>query len=324
MNKNKKTSIWKSLRVGLITGLALLVVAYGFKITKVNLEELRSETRQGSLIRVTRALAKPDILAYNQEEEVVNLPIYVPCPVNGSTPAAPEVDHSKPYLIASPACANPGDTIQIKGFNFAPYATGPLRFVPGNDPNNIVTLGRDNAETDVDGHFITNFTLPDRQSEEAQYIRATLRRNVGAPHFTQTARDTWAKIIETVFMALLATIFGTLLAIPISFLAARNLMKPVKSHLASISLSILGWPIGIVVGFLVVRLVGGLSDSIDSNIWINLTSVVISPTLILLGLRWALPQEETTTSPSAKVRVARMSTLLLVVLIAFYGLFQLA
>ena len=66
--------------------------------------------------------------------------------------------------------------------------------------------------------------------------------------------------------ALLATTFGTFLAIPLSFIAARNLMKPVKSPLASIALSILGWPIGIGLGYLVVRWVEGLSAPFTENI----------------------------------------------------------
>jgi len=324
MKNKKKASPWKSIRVGLITLLAMVVFAYGFQITRVNLEELRSETRQQSLVRVTRALAKPDIFEYDQEEEVINYPIYVPCPTDGKTIDAPEHGASDPYLVVTPSCADPGEGVQVEGFNFAPNTTGPLRFVPGNDPNNNVTLGRVVAETDAEGHFLTTLTLPNRTSEDVQFIRATLRRNVGAPHFTQTARDTWDKIVETVFMALLATVFGTLLAIPLSFIAARNLMRPVKSPLASVSLSVLGWPIGILVGFAVVRGVGELSASVGSNIWINLLSIVIAPILISFGFRWALPQEETTTPPSTPIRLARIGVLLLTVLVGFYGLFQLA
>ena len=55
---------------------------------------------------------------------------------------------------------------------------------------------------------------------------------------TETARATWDKIIETVFMALLATAIGTVLAIPVSFIAARNLMAENKSPLTSIAFSI--------------------------------------------------------------------------------------
>ena len=178
------------------------------------------------------------------------------------------------YLVITPACANPGDTIQVEGFNFPANASGPLRFVPGSEPGNTVTLGRETVETDSEGHFIGTMVLPERPAEEVQYIRVSPSRNVGAPRFSQSAKDTWDKIVETVFLALLATVAGTVIAIPLSFLAARNLMKPVKSPLLSISLSLLGWPAGIAVGLVIVRWVESLSSLAGTNIWINLASFV--------------------------------------------------
>jgi phosphonate ABC transporter permease subunit PhnE len=321
---NRKASLWKSIKVGVASLLVMVIFAFGFQITKVNLEQLSSKTRQASLIRVARALAKPDFFAFEQEEEIVNTPLYVPCPASGYLPAAPEPTSSTSlYLVLTPACANPGETIQVEGFNFTDNIAGPLRFVPGNDPNNIVTLGRENVKADSKGHFIASMVLPDRPSTDVQYIRASLHRNIGAPHLTQSARDTWDKIVETVFLALLATVFGTILAIPISFLAARNLMKPVKSPLISISMSVLGWVVGIGLGLLIVRGVGKVSNSTGSNIWINLSSVVGSPMLIWLGFRWAIPQEEIN-PPRTLIRLARLVVLFLGVLIGFYGLFQLA
>jgi phosphonate ABC transporter permease subunit PhnE len=318
----KKSSPWKSAQLGLAILAGLLIYAYGFQITKVDLEDLRSERRQESLVRVMRALAKPEILAYDQKEEVINSPVYVTCPAGGA-PEVGEPDKTGPYLVITPTCANPGETVQVEGFNFAPNTTGPLRFVPGNDPSNVVSLGRDNVETDATGHFVFDLTLPKRPSEDVQYIRATLRQNVGTPHFTKTAHDTWEKIIETVFLALLATTFGTFLAIPLSFIAARNLMKPVKSPLASIALSILGWPIGIGLGYLVVRWVEGLSSPFTENIPVNLISTILAPILAWWGLRWALPQEEIS-KPSTSLQFARLGVLFLSVLVSFYGLFQLA
>lgn len=73
---NKKTSPWKSIQLGLAVLLVLFIYAYGFEITKVNLEEIRSEQRQESLVRVTRALARPDILEYDQEEILINNPVH--------------------------------------------------------------------------------------------------------------------------------------------------------------------------------------------------------------------------------------------------------
>src|SRR5690242_2552316 len=139
MKAKKKSPLLRSLQTGLIAFLVLIIYAYGFEITKVNLEELRSETRQESLVRVTRALAQPDIFQYDQETEVVNAPVYVTCPESPEETSEP--DPSGPHLIISPVCAEPGETVTVEGFNFAPNTEGPLRFVPGNDPTNIVTLG---------------------------------------------------------------------------------------------------------------------------------------------------------------------------------------
>lgn len=321
-NKEKKTSPWKSVQLGLAILFGLLIYAYGFQITKVDLEDLRSERRQESLARVMRALARPEIFEYEQQQEIINAPVYVTCPA-GVAPALPEPDLGGPYVKVTPSCANPGETVQVEGFNFAPNTSGPLRFIPGNDPSNVVALGRDNVQTDETGHFIFDFKLPDRPSDDVQYIRATLSQNVGIPRLTKTAYDTWEKIIETVFLALLATTFGTFLAIPLSFIAARNLMKPVKSPLASIALSLLGWPIGIAAGYIIVRWVETFSTPFTENLPVNLISVIIAPILVWLGLRWALPQEETS-EPARSVRFARLAVLFLTTLVGFFGLFQLA
>ena len=324
-NKNKKkSSPWKSISIGALVLLVLVIYAFGFQITKVNLEELRSETRQASLQRVVRALAQPEILEYDQTEQIINFPLFVPCHIDGTFPSAPEHAASDPYLIITPGCASPGDTVQVEGFDFAPNVTGPVRFVPGNDITNIVTLGREIAETDGSGYFVLSMKLPDRPSDDVQYIRATLRRNVGSPHFTQTAKDTWEKIIETVFLALLATTFGTFLAIPLSFLAARNLMMPVRSPLTSISLSLIGWPIGMFAGYVLVRWVGNLNASLNMNPWLGLITILVVLLIVWLGMRWALPQEEVTQPQGKLTKGIRLGVILASILISFFGFFQLA
>jgi phosphonate ABC transporter permease subunit PhnE len=321
--KSKKSSPWKSLQVGLAVLLVLFIYAYGFEITKIDLEELRSEQRQTSLTRVIRALAQPDIIEYEQDVQQFTAPVYVTCPADGTAPSIPVPETSGPYASVRPTCAEPGETVTVEAFNFSPNASGPVRFVPGNDPANLVELGNSTALTDANGHFVVDIELPDRPSDEVQFIRATMRRNIGVPQFTQTAKDTWDKIIETVFLALLATTLGTLLAIPLSFIAARNLMKPVRSPLASISLSVLGWPIGIAIGFLIVNQIGQISASVSNSIPTNLAAVIVAPLIFWLGFRWAMPQEEIN-PPGLAVRLTRLLVLSLAVLVGFFGLFQLA
>lgn len=320
--KSKKASPWKSLQRGLLVLLILIIFAYGFEITDIDLEQLRSEQRQTSLQRVVRALAQPDIFEYEQEEQQAITPVFVTCPAGGE-PELPAPDTSGPYLTVTPTCAEPDETVTVEGFNFFPNAQGPVRFVPGNDPTNLVQLGNDVGVTDENGHFVTTLALPDRPSEEQQFIRATIRSNVGLPRFTETAKITWEKIVETVFLALLATALGTLLAIPLSFFAARNLMKSVRSPLASIALSIIGWPIGLAIGYLVVSRIGQVSTSIADSLPVILASVVISPIVFWSVFRWAMPQEELRI-PSLSVRIGRMFALLLAVLVGLFWLFQLA
>lgn len=317
--KNKKPSPWNSLRVGLIALAVLIVYAYGFEITKINLQELQSPQRQESLIRVTRALARPDIITYEQEIQVINAPIFVPCPEDEF--AFADQDTSEPYIVVTPSCAVPGETVTVEGFNFTPNTEGPVSFIPGDDPENVVELNRVIAKTNSSGDFSVTMQIPKRPSEDAQFIRATLRKNVGAPMFTQTAKDTWFKIIETVFLALLATTLGTILAIPLSFIAARNLMKSVRSPLTSISLSTLGWPLGVVIGLYIVRLVSGFTEPLTQSLLANIVSVSISPFVVVYATRWALPQVEIA-PPSMGARIARGFVILLSVLVGFFGLYQ--
>src|SRR5688572_33436685 len=106
MKDNKKPSPFRSLGIGITILLILIIYAYGFEITQVDLQELRSEQRQSSLIRVTRALFQPDIFDYEQETQVFNAPVFVTtCPEGVSENA--EVNPSQPYVTVTPSCAEP-------------------------------------------------------------------------------------------------------------------------------------------------------------------------------------------------------------------------
>ncbi len=249
--------------------MTLVVFAYGFQVTKINLDEFRKESRQESRVRVIRALARPDILEYQQVETSVAAPLYIPCQTVESK--NPSFDQSQPYILLIPACGAPGEYIQVEGFNFPPGLKGLVYFIPSPDPNDKLALQRGNVQTDHQGHFVYELQLPDRHSDQVQYLRVVVRQNVGHPHFSDAAIETWDKIIETLFLALLATTIGTLLAIPISFLAARNLMKDVKSSLTQISLMIIGLTLGIYFSMTIARWMRGIADLVRDD----LTSTII-------------------------------------------------
>ncbi len=277
----------RSLLVGIFVFITLVIFAYGFRVTKVNLKETRSEIRQTQLVRIIRALAKPDLVKYDVQETVVRLPYMVPCPVEGFTP--PEQDTTKPYLVVTPACAEPGSEVTVEGFNFEPNSSGPIFFIPSSE----VELRFSNLATDAHGHFTAIGKIPKRSSEEVQHIQAVTRMRVGMPKLSQTAKDTWDKIVETVFMALLATAIGTLLAVPLSFFASRNLMEDVDSPLISISLSLLFVPIGLLGGGVLAQWIDGINQMLSKGWLIPLIGLIAAPFIIAYSVRIAIPQNDT-------------------------------
>ena len=310
----KKRSLLKSILLGLAILLVLVIYAYGFQVTKVNLEETRDPHRQAQLTRILRALARPDLFEYDKDEFTVSLDIYTPCPADGAS--LPEPDTSGPYLVMTPACAEPKTEVTVQGFNFEPNTTGPLHFIPPSGAK--LQLGT--ISTDAQGNFELTVELPKRPDTVAQQLLAVTRRNIGLPHLSANAYATWEKIVETVFLAMLATTLGVAIAIPASFLAARNIMTPITSPFTSVALSIITLPAGLFIGYQASALMSRLGQSLTGNLWLNLGGLVVMPVLILFGLRWALPPEETK-KPSLGLRLARLVVMFAGVLLAILSLY---
>lgn len=303
----KQRSLIKSIGLGLAVLVVLVVYAYGFKVTKVNFKETSSEVRLAQLTRILRALAHPDIIEFEQEETHVDAPIYLPCPEGGVE--LPEPDKSGPYLVTDVACAESKESVLVAGYQLPPGSKGPINFLTASGAK--IQVGK--FVVDRNGTFQVTVRMPTRQPiDEAQYLRATARVPIGAPKLTATAIVTWDKIIETVFLALLATTFGTFLAIPISFIAARNLMSDVKYSLTSTALTIIGWPLGIGLGYLITRWIGTLSKFLSANTMLNVGGIVLSPILAFALIRWGIQRTGSETS-GLIVRISRILVLSLVV-----------
>ncbi len=286
MNNNKK-SLKKSIGVGLAVALGLIIFAYAFQVTDVNFETTRSEIRLNSLTRVLRALAHPDVITYDYTELNVEMPFYLPCP-EGETPVLPETTTDSPYITSTLSCGSAGDMVTIEGFNMPANTIGKLNFVTSSSVKK--PLGE--FESDANGYFINEVKLPDRQPvAEAQSIRASIRTKVGAPMWSGNAIATWGKIIETIFIAFLATVIGTIIAIPVSFAAARNLMAENTNPLTSVAFSIIGWPIGIWVGMQITKWLVALFDPVSQNITLSLVGTVLSFVALYLILRSSISSD---------------------------------
>ncbi len=297
---NKKKSLKNSLITGLSVAIGLIIFAYAFQVTDVDFATTQDEIRQNSITRVMRALAHPDLIVYETTELNVEIPIYLPCPEGKEEVIVEIKETNEPYLVADAYCGEAFDAITVEGFNMPAYVTGPLNFVTSSG----VKKQLDKFQTDENGYFISEIELPNRQPvAEAQAIQATVRTNVGSPMWSDNARATWEKIIETIFIALLATFIGTLIAIPTSFIAARNLMVENTSPLTSVAFSVIGWIAGVWAGLQAAHWLMTLVAPMNENLLLGLVGFAISAGLLYAILRWSMPAEDTGEKQPLSVRV---------------------
>ena len=133
-----KRSLFQSILLGVGILIVLVIYAYGFEVTKISLDELSSERRQQSFVRVLRALASPHIIEYEQEQVETSIPYYIPCPPGGPEAVdIPEPQAGEPYLVVNPPCAEPRAVVQVQGYNFPPNSSGPVQFIP---PSGVALL----------------------------------------------------------------------------------------------------------------------------------------------------------------------------------------
>ena len=296
----KRRSRRQSIILGLGIIAAIVTYAYGFQVTKVDLEEISSETRRGQLVRVLREIARPELLTYDRIPTNTEATLYLPCPPGGYEATEPTEDR---YLILEPACAEPGDTVVVTGVGFAGNSRGFINQVP---PGSDLELKLGEFFADVDGNFVVEVDTRERSNEEAQSIRVVTNERIGtifnpvevesnagelreSPRISRAVEDTWEKIIETVFLALLATTLGTALAVPLSFLAARNLMRDITTDVTKLSLQLLAIPLGIGVGVGLSRFARQLSDQLTANTGLLILGLAVVPAIAYAAIRFAFP-----------------------------------
>ena len=296
----KRRTRRQSIVLGLGIVAAVVTYAYGFQVTKVDLDEISSETRRGQLVRVLREIARPEILTYDRIPTNTELVIFLPCPASGYEAPEPTQDR---HLIVEPSCGEPGDTFVITGVGFAGNARGLINQVP---PDGVLELKIGEFFADVDGNFVVEVDTRERADEEPQFIRVVTNERIGSifapvqvessagelrnsPRISRASIDTWDKIIETVFLALLATTLGTALAIPLSFLAARNLMRDITTDVTKLALQLLAIPMGIGVGVGLSRAARQLADQLTANGWLLALGLVVAPTVAFVATKFAFP-----------------------------------
>ncbi len=327
----------------IVASIVAAVVVYAFAVdkTQVDLGEVQSDTRRSQLVLILRALARPDLFDQDFEEVTVETFIQVPCTDTDPTIPPPETSAT----LDAPVCADPGSEVVVTGNAFGPESSGDITFVPDSEFDIFLTIGE--FEADGDGNFTVTVEIPERESEELQSIQAVTRLPVGtwtdrqevwtdlnrnervdegevrlSPRLSDAVEITWDKIIETVMLALIATTVGTILAVPLSFMAARNLMRDISTTVTNLALTILAIPVGVWIGVLAARLARMSVEDVDS--WIlGVVLLILIPWLGRRALRWAIPAEDTEPVTPA-LRAQRIAVFIVVAFAAVVWLYVLA
>jgi phosphonate ABC transporter permease subunit PhnE len=124
----------------------------------------------------------------------------------------------------------------------------------------------------------------------------------GAVGASQTLTITLDRMVETILMALLASTAGTLLAVPVSFLAARNLMEGATAPLAAIMGAVLLLAAGAYAGAQIGGLVTDAAGDLAAQPLLALALLVIAIVLAYTILRLVA-------DPAAGVAATRSSRL---------------
>ena len=251
--------------------MAVILFAFfllGWQIGQINMVDLISGMDEASA-PISR-IAWPWEAALTYPEEYVNViaEIQVPCIAGVESPIQNEPSDSDPYLISSPTCGSlsdmsggVGSTLHLEGGNFEPGIEVEIMW---EDPNGQIFRQRQDGEyvvmiPDENGDFSVDIIMPYRllpPSADAEFyiweVFAKQLMSIGEPHLSDNFINISQKMIETIFIGMMATFFGVIFALPVSFLAARNLMN--KSKFA---LSI----------YYIVRAIFNIIRSIEPLIW---------------------------------------------------------
>jgi phosphonate transport system permease protein len=212
--------------------LAILVVVYaaGWVITEIEPAKL---FRQANRVQpIVEGFLNPDFIERESESRKDRAPFEIPCSENPPPLVTTLPDGTT--ITLSKTCGAVGDTLLVEGGNFWPENETELWWA--NPIGQEQRLTREGEQiivtTDGQGDFASEITVPqavplshetgEPQTHGVQIIQT---RIIGGWQLSENGRLVLEKMAETIAIALVATTFAVVFAVPLSFIAARNLMS---------------------------------------------------------------------------------------------------
>ncbi len=210
-----------SLRTIIFVILAILIYAYGWRATKIDMYQL--VTGLPNMRHILAGLAQPDLFVQETELIAVEAPLRV-----GEGPKDPSVSGGAgPRMVVTPRSVQPGEEIVFEGIGFPPNTEGKLLLGHLTARPRLITQIR----TDGTGSFRESFAWPSF-AEDDYVARVEIQSALNRWAPSEALRLSLEKIVETVLLALMGTSMGVLISAPLSFLGARNLMRGSRAGMA--------------------------------------------------------------------------------------------
>jgi len=266
----RQTDPTKRGGAGIFVLIVVLFFTLGWQISEIDLYKAVTEFSD-TLPLLTKVLWPWEAAVTRSTEAVAaRAQIAVPC---SDTPPPPPVETAgQPYIVADPTCGElsdldednqivPGTDLSLVGRGFEPNTPAEIRW---SDPiGNEFQIRQDgeylSVMTDDTGAFELNVTMPYRlmppsaRGTQEHEIEARQVSEIGPLIPSDPLKLSVERMVETIFLGMMATAFGIVLAVPMSFLAAKNLMS---GSWATLSI------------YYIVRTILNIVRSIEPLIWV--------------------------------------------------------
>ncbi|PIU91805.1 MAG: phosphonate ABC transporter, permease protein PhnE [Anaerolineae bacterium CG06_land_8_20_14_3_00_57_67] len=232
-------NVWDAYRLPqgapmIMAALFWLLIAYGvgWQVTEIHFSAFIENSERASSI--LRPMTQPDFLVLRMEQHRGWVQVEVPCSTN-----PPRVEHTNDngiYISVSPDCAGLLGSLIVTVDGLWPNHPAELNWeTPIGDTKLLGGVNNNDhlfVETDQNGHLSAVIQVPltalaaapDPTLPLPHRVYVTQNRPIGGYEISENGGYVIQGIYETLAMALLATTLGAIMAIPFSFLAARNLM----------------------------------------------------------------------------------------------------
>ncbi len=335
---NERRSILQRIVILLGIALGIFIYAYGWLVTEIDLERPQEAQRQENVTIALRELLSPRIFQQEREVNLITAPFLVGCD-QADSPDPATATPDQPTLILSPTCGDSGDEITFEVVNAQPNSDARIRWMPPpNDdetsddvrprPREVLEIEREDFVISGNGSFRGTIEVPLIRGGEGRLHEVQVQVAVpsGPIEFSETATLVIDRMLQTIFMALVATTVAIPIAGVISFFAARNLMQPITLTVGSMLIAFISFAVGLLIGgqFLIplgmfgIQLGRGAVGGDLGVLWAFLVPALITVAFVY-ALRALNPTTTESNQDTARWRQTANSVLVAVTMIFLIG-----